>query len=373
MNITKKVTQNSDIGEKAYRKLRGRLSASDLRTFMKSRKKFYKSCILGEYTEKEESVSMTLGDIADCILTCPELMDEKFIISTAGVPVGQLLELCDALYKRTLKSMDSEGKQTEEFTVIFQETLQYLQQGKDPKFKGKPLEKVIELFTTPDKNGVVAEYYYKERLQSVGKQVISISMMEAGERYAKELRESPYTGEIINAVSTENIEIHNQLIVLFEYKGIEMRSMIDKVRVNHITKVIEPFDVKTTYDNEGFDKMYLKGLYIPAAVYNEALNQWKVQQGIGDYIVMPLQYPVADTMNENAPLLYKLTGEDIVKAYEGFQLEGSSRKWLGLISLMDDIKFHIETGNWSISRSAYEAKGVLSIGLNYMNIPYENQ
>ena len=367
MNITSvKTTQNHSMGEAVYRKLRGRLSASDIRLFVKSRKRFYKSAILGEYVEPEETVSSTLGSIADCILTCPELMDEKFVMSTSGVPTGQLLDLCNALYKRTLRGINVEGIQSENFEVILSDTLDILQRGKTPKFKGKTIEKVIELFTTPDKDGVVAEKYYKEKLESVGKIVVDMDMMVAGEKYAKELRESPYTGDIINAVSGGDIEIHNQLIVLFEYRGIEMRSMIDKVKIDHNTKMVYPYDIKTTYDNEGFDRMYLKGLYIPAAIYNEACKAWCEQQGIGDYYVHPLQYPVADTANENAPLMYQLTDQDIQMAYKGFELEGSSRYHVGVDELIDDIKWHVETGIWNLSREAYKANGHLPVGLRYL-------
>lgn len=367
MNITTRSTKNSELTESQYRKLRSRLSSSDIRLFMKSRKKFMNQCIIGEFVEPEESVSVTLGNIADCILTCSELMDEKFVISTAGVPVGQLLDLCDGLYKRSVRGINTEDIQGDKFEVIFADTVEVLQRGKTPKFKGKTIEKILELFTIPDKDGITAELYYKERMQCIGKQVVTIGMMKAGEKYARELRESPYTGEIINMVSGNGIEIHNQLIVLFEYMSIEMRSMIDKVKVDHNLKIVYPYDVKTTYDNEGFDKMYLKGLYITAAVYNEACKAWCEQQGIGDYAILPLQYPVADTANENAPLMYQLTDRDIYKAYNGFQLEGSSRKWPGLVDLMNEIKFHLETSIWTISRSAYEANGILPLNLQYIN------
>jgi hypothetical protein len=364
MNLTRKV-QESNMTEKEYRALPGRISSSDIRTFIQSRKKFYKSCILGERVPNDDTVSTILGSIADCVLTCPEEMDNKFTISVSGVPAGQLGELANNLYKRSLKTINAEGVQTSEFVEMFTEVVQTMQQEKTPKFKGKTVEKVVEMFTNPDKDGVIAELYYREQLAAVGKIVVSVDMLASGEKLARELQESPYTSAIVNQVSGDGIDVYKQLIVLFMYKDIQMRAMLDITIVDHNKKTVQPADVKTTYDNEGFDKMYIKGLYIQAAVYDAALQKFCKDNGLIGYEVLPMKYPVADTANENMPLLYQLTNEDIKKAYSGFRLKGSNRWFPGFDECIEDIAWAVETGNWKISRKAYQKGGKLFLEFDY--------
>ena len=355
--------------EKEYRIIPGAISSSDIRLFLQSRKKFYNQVVLGQRVESEETVSTILGSIADCILTCPEEMDSRFVISTGGVPAGQLGELCEALYKRSLKSLDADGIQTDKFEVLFIDAVNSIKYDRDlveVKFKGKSIEKIIELFSTPDKDGVVPEQYYKEKLNSIGKTVVSVSMMESGEKHANDLKESPYTADIVNAVTTDRKQVFHQLIVEFVYRDVKMRAMMDIVEVDHDRKTIQPSDVKTTYDNEGFDRTYLKGLYIQAATYDAALHKWAREQSIGDYDVLPMKYPVADTQNENMPLLYQLTTEDIKKAYTGFQLRSSSKHYTGLDEAIESIKWHVETGNWKISREAHQKGGKLYMEFEYV-------
>jgi len=364
MNLERRVAQ-STITEKEYRGLADRISSSDIRTFIKSRKAFYKTCILKERLPNDDTVSTTLGNIADCILTCPEEIDNRFVISVYGVPAGQLGELCEQLYKRSLKGINPEGVQTEEFSVIFTETVQAMQSLKDPKFKGKTVDKVLELFTSPDKDGITPEHYYREKLDSIGKQVVSVDMMTSGEKLARELQESPYTATIVNAVSGSGIDVYKQMIVLFTYKDIQMRSMMDMVIVDHNKKTVQPCDIKTTYDNEGFDRMYLKGLYIQAAVYDASLQKWCKEHELTGYEVLPMKYPVADTANENMPLLYQLTTEDIKKAYSGFSLKGSNKWFPGFDECIQDISWAVETGNWKISRHAHQKGGKLFLEFEY--------
>ena len=366
MQLTKLTNQ---MPEKEYRNLPGRISSSDIRTFIQSRKKFYKQCILQERQPSDDTVSTILGNIVDCLLTCPDEIDNKFVISVAGVPVGQVGELCEALYKRALRTINEQGVQTSQFKKIFQDAVQHVKYKggiEELAFKGKNLEKILQLFMEPDKNGAVGELYYKEKLYSIGKTVVSVDMMTTGERLAQEMRDSPYTGYIVNKVTEGNREIFHQLIILFTYKDIQMRAMLDKCEVDHDKKTIQPYDIKTTYDNEGFDKAYLKGLYIQAATYDAALIKWAKEHDLQGYEILPMKYPVADTANENMPLLYQLSTEDLRKAYTGFKLKGSNKVYPGFDECIEQIKWHVESGNWRISKDAYQKEGKL-----YMNFDYQ--
>jgi hypothetical protein len=369
MKLEKRIQPSNQLSEKEYRALKGRISSSDIRIFIKSRKSFYNQCVLGYKDENNvETASTILGNIADCILTCgQEEVDKRFVIASAGVPGGQLGELCEVLYKRAMKGMrmeeDGSYTQTESFEVLFNDAVETVRR-KD-KFKGKEMDKILELFIKPDKDGIISEHYYREKLNHIGKTVVDVDMLASGEKIANDLRTSPYTMDVINMENTEDIQVFKQMIVLFTYRGIELRGMLDQVEVNHLKKYIQPYDIKTTYDNEGFDRSYLKGLYIQAATYDKGLHKWAIEHGLDDYEILPMKYPVADTCNENIPLMYNLTEEDLRRAYKGFYTKGSSKWYPGLDETLDAIKWHVDTGIWNVSKYAYDKQGKLELEIEY--------
>lgn len=371
MQLQKKIDHVSP-NEKTYRALRHMLSSSDIRTYISSRKKFYKSVILKEKSDDddEDTVATTLGSIADCILTKGNI-DDKYVISSVGVSTGQVGKLVDELYRLSLKGINEEGVQTIAFENLFSEAVNNVKYDpytlEEVNFKGKNLQTILKLFTEPDKKGNVGEASYKEKLSNIGKQVVSISMMQSGERIAQEMRESEYTRDIVNLESGNGIEVFYQLVIQWQWEEILMRSMLDKVAVDHNKKTIQPIDIKVTYDNtqEGFTRMYLKGLYIQAAVYDGALREWVKQVGLEDYEILPMCYPVGDSSCENIPLMYLLTKEDITNGYTGFQLENGHKFYKGLNTCMREIMWYIDTSNWKIDYESYHKGGKLKLELEY--------
>lgn len=372
MNIQKKEITHHSPNEKEYRALKQMLSSSDIRTYISSRKKFYKSVILREKSDDddEDTVATTLGSIADCILTKSNL-DDKYVLSQAGVSTGQVGKLVDELYKQSLKSINEEGVQTRSFEDLFSEAVNNVKYDpytlEEVNFKGKNLQVILKLFTEPDKKGNVGEASYKEKLANIGKQVVSISMMQSGERIAQEMRESEYTRDVVNLETGNGIEVFYQLVIQWQWNDILMRSMLDKVAVDHNKKTIQPIDIKVTYDNtqEGFTRMYLKGLYIQAATYDGALREWVKQVGLEDYEILPMCYPVGDSSCENIPLLYTLTEDDIENAYMGFRLEHGHKHYMGLNTAIKEIEWHISTGNWKIDYESYHKGGILPLSIQY--------
>lgn len=369
MNLTKASNVGEKMSTKEYHGISGRISSTDIRLFNTSRKQFYKQVILQERVIKDNTVATLVGSICDCLLTCPEEFDSRYAIANQVCPTGQMGEFVMMLYKRALQTIDSNGVQKAEFPVMFKEALEMLNYGKTPdtmKFKGKTVEKVVELFTNPDKDGAVGELYWQELLANTGKTVVSIEIIQTAENKAKELRECPYTNEIINKESTEQVEIINQLMIMFEYMGIEMRAMLDKTEINHIEKYIQPYDIKCKYDNTQFKWMYInEGIYIQAACYDQALEQYAVQRGLVDYEIRPMKYPVCDTQNENVPLMYELTDEDIEKAYTGFKMKDGHKWFKGLNELLGEIAWHNTNSVWNMSKEIYEKQGQIKMEYVY--------
>lgn len=348
------------ISEKQYRGLKDRLSYSSLKTFDNDRAKFYREFVLGDKREESESASTLMGSLVHCLLA-QQKVEDKFHLLSAVEPKGQMKELVDALFRRTLKGM-VDGQQTEKFITLFSDAVQEVKfdgAGKEVAFKGKDMEKILSMF-----EGTDAEIYYKELMLTIGKSVVTVNLITKAEQMVEKLRGHSYTHEYANARSSQGIDVFNELPILFEVGGVPYKSMLDKVIVNHEEKTITSLDWKTSWDNEEPQRAYLKfGYYLQAALYHEALNIWATEHNLQDYGIIPMKYIFCDTSGFADPVVLELSVEDLVAGWNGFTIRGY--RYRGLNELMNDIAWHVETGNWATSKAIFDARGHLQLALDY--------
>lgn len=359
MHLNRKTEPNNQIGEKEYRALKSRLNYSGLKTYSQSRYKFYKEYVLGDIVEKDETHSTTLGGLVHCILADDGTFHERYTLAQCIPPTGQILTLVEELYKRSLRSIDDQGRQKDEFSVMFKDAfaaVKYEYDGVTEKaFKKKTMEWALEKFQ------VEGEMYYKELLENTGKTVVSVDMITKAEKLVEMLRTHQYTADIVNDVSDGDIEVFNELVILYTYLGIEYRSMIDKTKIDHSNKTIQPYDYKCSYDVEnGFEYSYLKyGYYLQVGVYDIALNAWKIEHDMSDYTVLPMIYIAVDTTGNTAPVKYQITDKDLLLAMRGFTIRG--KKYEGVESIHKNIMWNISTGIWNTSEEVYKNNGLIQM------------
>ena len=351
MNITKEIVRKT---EKEYRAINDKLSYSSIKMFNSNRKKFYKKFILGEKIEEKTNAGMVMGNLVDTMLLQPELLDSRYSINECAAPKGQVLQLCDNLYQCTLKYV-KDGVCEADFDLIFQEAFDICK--KEDLFKGKDLKKVLELFVTPDKDGIIPKDYYNNCRNNFEKITVSIDTMTIAEKICNSLKESPYTREYI---LNENGEYHNQLAIEFEVKGVKMKSLLDKVKIDHEKKEITPLDLKVIYSLEEFQWQYFdKEYWIQLGVYSLALESWKDEYFPG-YKVMDFEFIVGESALGNTPMIYKSTVLNLNQALEGFYLKnGNFQK--GVYELINEIAWHTQTGNWQESYECNKNNGKITL------------
>ena len=142
-----------------------------------------------------------------------------------------------------------------------------------------------------------------------------------------------------------------------------MKAMQDLTLVDHKNKVVQTYDLKTTFAVESFvDDYYMyRRAYIQAYVYYKAclsLTMNKKHEWYG-YIVEPPKFIVCDSINYYSPLIYSLSTDDLNDAYTGFEYKG--RIYPGVASIISDLKFAIENNVWNISRENYLNNGIVPI------------
>ncbi len=362
MNIKPRIQENK-MSEKEYRALKTKINASSVKKFIGDREGFVKELIYGEPVERKETVSTIMGSLVHTLILEKERFDEKYAIASMIPPVGQMKELCDNLYLRTVKCMTDEGEVTLQLSTLLEQAIQdtkYDAMGVEKAFKGKSLEKIVEMFAGDP------ELYYKELRSNHGKTVVSIYQIEKAEHIVNEMKSNEWISRWINAVDTEEQQVYNEQPILFRYKDMEMRALIDRIIVNHETKTVEVMDIKTTWDGDGVSYTYTSKLwYIQAAVYDMSIKHFVVDNGLEGYTIEPIRWLIADTTGFNRSVSYKTSVMDLERAYNGFKTR-TGRKYTGTIEALEEIMWCQNTGIWNTTREVVSNKGEMTL-----DIPYE--
>lgn len=342
--------------EAQYRALKSN-SSSSLKEFSQDRKRYYKKYVLNEKdAEEEDSKASVTGKVVETLLMEPDEFEGRFYMSScAKAPTGLMLAFVEALYKRTVAATDNEsGIVTKEFEELCKEA--YTDSG----FKIK-LPAVVEKFVGSD-----SEIYYKEirEVRSKGLTVVTIDEINNAEKIVQELHTNSVTAEVINMKDSKFISVINQMQISdYQIDGMVLKSMLDKVIINHEHKIIKPYDLKCTWSVENFyEEYYLyRRAYIQAYLYRKALESLTedLNSPYYGYFVEPLQFIVCDSINYMNPLIYTTDETDMKDAYYGFEHKG--RQYPGVKQIISDLKWASENDKWNISRKNFLKGGVLNV------------
>ena len=330
-------------------------SSSSLKDFSMDRKKYYNRYVLGKKVEDKDSQAAIMGRLVETLLMEPEEFDNRFYMSAcASTPASLMLAFVEALYKYTQEATDDFGNVSRTFEEISRDA--YTESGFKIKY-----EAVIGKFIGTD-----AEIYYNEirKVRSNNLTVVTSQDVSHGERIVEELKTNFATKNIVNLINSSRYSILNQLQVEgYEIDGHLFKSMMDKVIVDHNEKTIQVYDLKCTWSVENFyEEYYLyRRAYIQAYLYWHAAKFLALDETseLFGYNVPPIQFIVCDSTNYHNPLVYTLSDKDLEDAYNGFTHK--NREYVGVKSIIEDLKWARENNVWNISRENYVNKGKVSI------------
>lgn len=347
------ITGTKRATEKEYRGL-DQLSSSDLRLFTQDKRAFFKKKVLkeGETDDEEYNRSSMIGSLVHCLLLEPETFDHKYMMSICQkIPTELMLTFVQALHKHTILSI-VDGEVTEEFSSLAQKAYN------DSEFK-ITLPAVMNKFTGKD-----PEDYYKELRESHSKglEVVCIDDITIANSIVTTIRQDENVGYIFSMESSDDIDIYNEIkIEDIDLYGTKMKMMGDKVVVNHTEKTIQLYDLKVIWDPIRFYRdYYLKKFgYLQGGIYYELIFRWAALNELTGYMILPPIFVVADSSNFYCPLLYKMTREDLQDAVDGFTI--GDRTYIGIKSILEEIKWSQETGNWRTNKEAVDNNGFLQL------------
>ncbi len=363
--------RENTITEKQYRNdMKRVINASAVKLFINDKERFVKEIVEGEPRESKQTASTLMGHLVHTlILESREVFDEKYTITQMIPPSGQMLELINEMYSRDRRTRTEDGSQTIQFESIFMESVQEVRfRGgiEEVAFKKKTPEWILAKFTEPDKEtGIAPEQYYKELLQNHGKQVVTMYQIEKAEKIAAEMRANEWINKWVNAVDSDHQHVYSECVVQFKYKELEMKALIDRFIVNSITKTVEPCDIKSTWDGDGVSYTYMTKLwYVQAAVYDMALKQFIIDQGLEGYTLLPIRWLICDTTSFQRSHSYLTSEKDLEMAYKGFKTK-TGRYWPGVLEILDEIIYEWSNLSFNTTKAMIENNGVCSLDINY--------
>tara|TARA_R110000782_G_scaffold30983_6_gene76819 strand:+ start:6224 stop:7276 length:1053 start_codon:yes stop_codon:yes gene_type:complete len=330
-------------------------SSSSIKEFSQDRKKYYKKYYLKEKIEEKDNAAANMGRIVETLLMEPHLFDEYFYMSAcAATPTGLMLEFVEALYRVTRDSVDAEGKVTKNFDELTLEA--YNLSGFKIKY-----DAVIGKFLNSD-----SSIYYNEIRMVRTKNLIVVNSLEISiaEKIVEKLKSNSTTGPIVNLVNSSRYTIVDQMkIEGYKIDDLPLKSMLDKVIIDHDKKLITPYDLKCTWSVENFyEEYYLyRRAYIQAYLYYRAmlkLSDDEESEYYG-YTVEYLKFIVCDSTNYYQPLIYTIDIDDMLDAYNGFTHKG--RNYPGVGNLISALNWCKETDTWNISHKNYLSNGIVNI------------
>lgn len=331
-----------------------KISQSKLKLFLESKELYFYRYIQNNYINSDTE-SLGFGRYYHTLVFQPELIKDKYIINSGFTITGNMGVFIEEFYK--LHILDS-----------LPEDIAKQQAYIKSEFK-IPIETIWRKFQdTEDPKNINNLIYYKYLKSTKGKESISQNDYIKGQKMLHSLTNDIKIQEIMNPIDIigNNIEIFNELIIDWEvtYSSLKLKSMLDRVVLNHSNKTITIIDLKTTkckslksfrYDMINY-KYYIQAVfYINAMEYKISTDpDWsKVKDYKIEFVFVPQYYEVP--YNTLRPI--RLTNTDLEKGYEEYRN--------ALISL----ELCMNTNIWESDDDHTDIKGIVTLNLfnNYDN------
>lgn len=345
-----------------YRKIEA-LNYSSLKLFDDSPLDYYRMIILKEKKEYNTNTALLIGSVVDFyLIDCnaveevfEDKFDTKFALYSGTKSTAQAFYLADILYKITVRDTQ-DGICTTDFKTRFKEAMKIAQA--EGKYKGKTEDKVLDDFNN------TALSYYDELIQNADKQVVDIFILDKAKKIVEQLITHNFTYKLFQ--DKKSIERLNKVVIQFtlEIDGIDIscKSEIDMIHIDHEHKIVRPYDLKTTYDNDNFEYNFVKNkYYLQMAFYYLSIRAWmQKDEKIKDYKLESMKFVVADTSKNNRyPLVYTTDDELLKKGLKGFNYK--ERYYKGVEQLLSEVAWAFNNNIWKCTKETYENNGTIKL------------
>ena len=282
----------------------------------------------------EEADHFILGNLVDCYLTTPSLIEQEFFVvpELESKPSDKVMSIVQEVYskKRTMFLNDH----CDEIYTSLNEHEYYLNRKKDTCEEDNRVTDIIE-------KGVE---YWNALIESKNRQIISLEEKELAKNIVESLKTNPRTAKYFNS---KNITLY-QYPIYFKYSDLNCKALFDMLLINTKQKLIQPVDIKTIGGStkEFPRNVQLHKYDIQAAWYSLALKLTDYIQtplhgeiDISDYTILPFRFIVESTKSPGLlPLVYEISEEDMHIARFGAKKLSSIQTKHKVLSRVREIK-----------------------------------
>jgi len=259
--------------------MRNLTEETDYRSSPRINQSFLKDVIKNFTREDTTNQAMEDGNVVDCLITTPQLFEEKYAVLDIIVPSKQYRETIDLVYANA--AFDSLDFYREEIIQTFRSLSG--QNWKDDT-----------IFNNVKKEG---ENYWNSLWKNKGKRILSTNDHERFMSVVNNL----LTGKTGHWFEVDGLveEIEYQKALFFDYEldghTFECKALLDLLRIDHKNRTVRMLDVKTTQASTKYWPWLAKQMRyeIQASFYQEALKfcypDYKVLNPI--FLVESTTYP----------------------------------------------------------------------------------
>jgi len=197
--------------------------------------------------------------------------------------------------------------------------------------------------------------YIDSVVGSKDKIVIDPIVNENVGKAAYTLKTNEFTSMYFN--KRKDVDLLNQVPIVFNCWGREMKAMLDIIEVDHENKTISPTDLKSTSKSaKYFSTSVISFRYdIQAEIYNKAIIQFALNEYPG-YKVLPFKFIVISSTDLEKPYVYQIIPELFrvkMNVNRNFPLRGTEE-------LIKEFDWHSEKQLFQYDREMYE-KGFIQL------------
>ncbi len=194
----------------------------------------------------EEKTHFIIGSGVDCKLTAePGTFDEIYHISDCPKPSDTIKSIVHMVFDEISRTKADDDA----FPETLETTLLEVEIGETALWRAIEFHGYQPNWGAPAKIKKLLEQgsnYYLDLVNAVGKTVISLEEHGLMQRIETSFRNHEIIGNYF--VERPDVDIYYQLIIYFQYMGVECKAMLDILEVNHNYKTIEVVDAKTLFD-----------------------------------------------------------------------------------------------------------------------------
>lgn len=167
---------------------------------------------------------------------------------------------------------------------------------------------------------------------------------------------------------SEHEEVIYQLVILWN----DCKVMLDVLYINHKTKYIRPIDLKTTsVKNHDVESTIVKYDYVyQGGMYHLGACHWR-DQNYPDYIIDNFSFIFSEKSITFAPIEMQLSDTDLNASIHG-GIDRLGNYQLGILDLIDALKWHQTNDKWDYRLGAYMTNGCITSNI-FQSFSHEDQ